>query len=206
MTLTKIYDGNSLLDMIFEFIEMTPDSALWTIKSLENNKPRLIRLKQINALIKALYPIKGIFSGKGETIHTIMSGDFLKKKDITMFSELIAFMTTMVAENEKRFFDDKIIHIEQLQMPYLKLFEYKKQLRGLLTFNSGWIEASSIESRFIIHLTNSVTNKTIDTYAAIDEALELFINPKKLTFTQEELINKYNFPTEDLKQIDFDNW
>ncbi|MGZ3834290.1 MAG: hypothetical protein ACXVB0_12255, partial [Mucilaginibacter sp.] len=80
----------------------------------------------------------------------------------------------------------------------------KRQIRNLLTFNSGWLEASSTTSLFSIFLTNSISNNLIGKYDELDKALELFINPKSLIFTEEELIAKFNFPTEDLSSIDAD--
>jgi hypothetical protein len=55
-------------------------------------------------------------------------------------------------------------------------------------------------------LTNSISSNLENTFEELDQTLELFINPKKLQFTEQELIDKYNFPKEDLHQIDLDNW
>jgi hypothetical protein len=217
MQQTKTYKGIDLLEMIFEFSEMTPDSKLWTENSLQNNKSRLIRLKQINSLIYAFFDsnittnfiqkAKKIFSeNKEDTIHTILSGDFLKKQDISDFSELIELMNAVVKTNEKFERKEKEVHIEHLIMPYQQLINYKRTLRSLLTFNSGWLEASSITSLFSIYLTNSISNNLIDKYSELDKTLELFVNPKKLSFTEEELIAKYKFPKDNLHEIDMENW
>jgi hypothetical protein len=91
-------------------------------------------------------------------------------------------------------------------MPFQQLITYKKELRRLLEFNSGWVEASSMTSRFSIYLTNSITNNLKDKYSELDKALELFVNPRKLSFTEEELITRYNFPTDNLNEVDMENW
>lgn len=217
MQQTKTYKGIDLLEMIFEFCEMTPDSKLWTENALQKNQPRLIRLKQIGSLINAFFydnttanfieKAKKIFSNnKNETIHTILSGDFLKKQDIRDFSELIELMKVIVKANEKLEREEREIHIGNLIMPYQQLINYKKELRRLLTYNSGWLEASSMTSKFSIYLTNSISNNLIDKYSELDRALELFVNPKKLSFTEEELIAKYSFPKDNLHEIDMENW
>jgi hypothetical protein len=54
-------------------------------------------------------------------------------------------------------------------------------------------------------LTNSISSNLKDKYNDLDRTLELFINPKELLFTEKELVEKFNFPTEDLHQIDMDN-
>jgi hypothetical protein len=49
----KTYKGIDLLEKILEFKEMTPNENDWNYKSLDYNEPRLIRLQQIHALLKA---------------------------------------------------------------------------------------------------------------------------------------------------------
>ena len=213
----KTYKGIDLLDKIFEFCEMTPDTKLWTINALQGNQPRQIRLKQINALINAFFPentatnlierTKKLFSdSKNDTIHTILSGDYLNKQNINDFSELVDLIKSTVRTKENFESEEREIHIGHLIMPYQQLIKYKKELRRLLTFNSGWLEASSMTSRFSIYLTNSISNNLTDKYSDLDKALELFINPKNLSFTEAELIAKHHFPTDDLHEIDVDNW
>lgn len=211
----KEYKGIDLLDKILEFIEMTPNAELWTLKALEGNQPRLLRLKQINSLISAFFQAntptsfmeraKKLFSDdKKETIHTILSGEFLKTQNIVDFSELIELIKTTVKSHEKS--EERDVHIGHLVMPFQQLIKYKKELRRLLTFNSGWLEAGSITSRFSIYLTNSISSNLTGKYSELDRALELFINPRNLSFTEHELIAKFSFPTDNLSEIDMDNW
>lgn len=217
MTEPKIYKGIDFLDKILDFVEMTPNSNLWTLSAQKGNQPRVIRLKQINSLINAFFQTNKpngfidkamqLFSeNKNETIQTLLSGDFLIRQNIIEFSELIKFITTLVNEKEKSDRDEKEIHIRQLTMLYQQLIEYRKHIRKLLTFNSGWLEVSSVTSRFSIYLTDSISYNLKDKCTNLDKALELFINPKNLSFTEKELIEKYNFPKEDLHEIDMDNW
>jgi hypothetical protein len=213
----KEYKGIDLLDKILEFVEMTPDPKLWTLNALLGNEPRLVRLKQINSLISAFFQVntttnflekaKKIFSGeKNETIHTILSGDFLKEQNIGDFSELIEFMKTKVKSEEEFEREERELHIRHLIMPFKQLITYKKELGRLLMFNSGWLEAGLITARFSIYLTNSISSNLKGKYSDLDKALELFINPKKLSFAEDELIAKFNFPTDNLEEIDKDNW
>ena len=213
---TKTYKGIDLLDKIFEFTEMTPNANQWTVSALKTNLPRQIRLKQIHSLIKAFFPpnlpnnfidkTKQLFSDtKIETIQTILFGEFLLRKNTEEFTELLKFIVkTVEEENFKR--DERKILNRDLIMPYQQLLKYKRQLRNLITFNSGWQEGSSITSRFSIYLTNSISMNLVDKYSELDKALELFINPKNLSFTEKELIEKYNFPKDNLYEIDMDNW
>ena len=121
----KTYKGIDLLDKIFEFCEMTPDTKLWTINALQGDQPRQIRLKQINALINAFFPentatnlierTKKLFSdSKNDTIHTILSGDYLNKQNINDFSELVDLIKSTVRTKENFESEEREIHIGHL--------------------------------------------------------------------------------------------
>ena len=200
MQKTQIYKGIDLLEKILEFVAMTPETNLWTLNSLIDNQPRLIRLKQINSLLNAF------FSEKNETIQSILSGKFLETQNIELFSELTNFIIKFVKSKSNFEIEDDEIYVDDLQMVYCELMQYKKVLRNLLTFNSGWLEASSVTAKFSICLTNSITENLINKYPALNETLEMLVNPKKLSFTEMQLINEYNFPTDDLYEIDIENW
>jgi len=216
MTQSKTYKGLDLLDKIFEFTAMTPEVNQWNVSSLEGNPPRQIRLKQINSLMKVFLgqkshknlfeKTKALISGATNTttVQSVLSGDFIKNRQIEDYAELVSLMTQIVTERQGGISKDQCMHVMKLIMPYQNLVRYKRKLVELLTFNSGWLEASSITSWFSIYLTDSVTSNLQGKYTVLDWALELFINPQGLVFTEEELITKFNFPTENLRDIDMD--
>jgi hypothetical protein len=207
----KTYSAIDLLDKVFEFIEMTPNSNEWNRKALKSNPPREIRFRQIEALLNAFFTepslsllskAKLIFSNeKKNSIGSFLKGDFLKQRTMNDYSNLVAFIRNFEGYKDT---DVREISIEQLVFIFPKLVDFKRQVRSILTFNSGWLEASSITSLFSIHLTNSIADNLTGKYKELDTALELFINPKGLLFTTEELITKFDFPKEDLDTIDND--
>eukprot|EP01034_Spumella_vulgaris_P009437 gene9437-11980_t len=89
---------------------------------------------------------------------------------------------------------------------YPKLIAYKKLLYQIRSFNSGWLEASSIVAHFSIRVTQDITAHLHDTDHSLNHALELFINPQELTFTRDELAARYGYPTDNLDEIDIDYW
>ena len=101
METLKIFNGVTLIDKILEFVAMTPNESEWNYKSLSGNKPRLIRLKRINSLLKAfsLTTNKNIFEKASNYINpdvkadikSILSGDFIKNRNIEEYHELIDF-------------------------------------------------------------------------------------------------------------------
>lgn len=213
METAKTYNGIALLDNILEFVALTPSEMNWNYKSLNSNKPRLIRLQRIDSLLKAFSLIenKNLFEKTANyfnpdlkvEIKSVINGDFIKKRELEEFNELIEFAKQFLQKNN--YSNDRPIRIHELSFIYPKMVDYKIKLREIIGFNSGWLEASSTFSIFHIMLTNSISSNLKDRYNELDHTLELFINPKKIIFTEIELIEKFNFPTEDLHQIDMDN-
>ncbi|EHQ27646.1 hypothetical protein Mucpa_3548 [Mucilaginibacter paludis DSM 18603] len=213
--LTKTYSAIDLLDKVLEFIEMTPNSNEWNLQSLKSNLPRQIRFRQIEALLNAFFAknasasllnkATSIFSNQRKiSINFLLSGKFLNDRAIDDYANLLDLIKSFVAKESGNVDQSKQIRVEQLTFIFPKLIDFKRQIRNLLTFNSGWLEASSTTSVFSIFLTNSISNNLIGKYDELDKVLELFINPKSLIFTEEELIAKFNFPTEDLSSVDAD--
>lgn len=215
MTQPKLYKGIDLLDKIFEFIAMIPNSNEWNLNALKSNPPRHIRLQQIESLIIAFFEqeqntnlldkAKALFTAKKDlTIQNILAGDFIKERTTSDYNELITLIKNVVSEKEGTIVEEREVHIIKLLMPYQQLIKYKRQLIELLSFNSGWLESSSVTSRFSIYMTNSISSNLVDKFSDLDKVLELFINPKQLVFSEDELIMKYKFPKENLSDVDMD--
>lgn len=209
----KTYKGIDLIEKIIEFIEMTPNSSEWTYNSLKENEPRLIRLKQINSLISAFIfeskkdnfanKIKELFSPQKVELQNILNGDFLEKRNFNEYSEFVLLVNK---DTQVSNFISKEIDFTDLKNVFLLFISYKKKLRQLLEFNSGWLSVSRITSFYSIQMTNSISSNLIGKYTDLDDALEMLINPKNLSFTETELISNFNFPKENLEDIDSENW
>jgi hypothetical protein len=208
------YSGISLLDKIFEFIEMTPNSAEWNVKSLKANPPRLIRLRQIESLLKAFFGTNRkqnlltkaksmLFADQAITINTFLQGHFIMGYSIDEYTALTNSIKDSV-RNRAGSNQQKEMGVEELVSLFLRLIKFKKQVRGLVTFNSTWLEASSDVSLFSIYLTNTVAENLCGKYKELDDIIEQLINPKGLIFSTKELIGKFDFPTEDLSEIVID--
>jgi hypothetical protein len=214
-TSIKTYSAIDLLDKILEFTEMTPNSTQWNLKSLKSNPPRQIRLQQIEALVNAfcvaelnqnlLNKAKSIFSNDQKiSIESFLRGDFIKSRNVIEYLDLTQSIKDFVKTKTNNVDQTRDIRIEQLVFIFRQLIDFKRKIRNLLTFNSGWLEASSVTSLFSIYLTDSISNELTGKYNELDNVIEQLINPKNLTFTQEELIDKFDFPIANLNDIDMD--
>lgn len=211
MTKNKTYKGIDLIEKIIEFTAMTPDSATWTYNSLKENEPRLIRLKQIDSLISAFIPeikntnltekLTGLLSSKKTKLMKVVNGEFIENRSLDAY---IAFTNLIKQEAESSTLNK--IDITDIKNTFILLMSYKKNLRQLINFNNDWLEVSRITSLFSIKLTNKISSNLLGQYDELDKVLELIINPKNLSFSETELISNYNFPKDDLDEIDLDNW
>lgn len=215
MTENNEYTAIDLLDKVLEFIAMTPDKSQWSVTALKSNPPRHIRLKQIESMLNAFFTIdintrlidnlELSLSGKPKiSIQSFLSGEYIEQREISDYAETIKFIKEFVKTRSNYFDETRGICLEELVFIFSDLVDYKITLRNILSFNSGVLEASSIASRFSIYLTNSVSKNFVDKDSDLDKFLELLINPKGLIFTEDELISSFNYPKENIIDIDIE--
>lgn len=200
----KTFNGITLLEKIQEFIAMTPDIKNWNYEALSNNMPRLIRLKQIGSLLKAFSLTNHHDPDFIIEIHAFLNGHFIMNRKLEVYQELLDFVKQFLHERDQEI--KRPISLMNVNFIYPKMLDFRKKLIEILSFNSSWMEASSPLSVFHILLTGAIGNNLVDKYNDLDKTLELIINPEKKVFTEQELIEHYNYPTEDLHEIDMDNY
>jgi hypothetical protein len=191
---------------------MTPNPKLWKEGLLQESPPRYVRLRQINALTNALFNKKqNNFLGKAKSllmlnrtpaIKALLSGSFIKSRNIRDYESIIALIKTTVRDKEGQLGETGEINHKHLIDAYQGLMRYKKQLIDLLHFNDGESTSGPIGLRFTVYVTNEVSSAIEGKYKRLDEALGLLIDPNSLTFTEEELQVDYNYPKEDIQEVD----
>ena len=99
----------------------------------------------------------------------------------------------------------KVISLNQeIFIPfYHHLMNYRIEIYRILNFNSGVLEASSLGFRKAISLTSELNKDLFDKIEIIDKLLFEIINPEKLEFDENTLIKEYNFPKDDLDEIEY---
>ena len=213
MSNQRIFSGIDLLNQVLEFTEMVPDSKQWTLSSVKSNPPRYIRLQQIQSLLNAFFSnstkknfpekTRDFLSGNPSiTINSFLIGEFIKLQSREDHALTFQFMREFVEKHVPGYITSEELHTAKLRFVFQKLVDYKRLLRQILEFNSGWIESGSVVAQFSIYLTASISKNLDGNYTQLDKVLELFINPKGLSFTEDELISKYNYPKQSLEEID----
>jgi len=195
-----------LLEKVLEFTSMSPNPNSWNFDSLKSNPPRLIRFQQIDSLMKAFFPYENNHWGISKvSLESFLEGDFILERDLSDYEETIQYIKDYIREETHDAIETSRIDLDELEFIYSRLLSFKKQLRKIINFNSDVVEASSISARFSYILTSSVSKSIAEKPTKLDKTIELLINPKGLTFSADELISKYHYPTEDLIDIDIDN-
>ncbi|GHV10331.1 hypothetical protein FACS1894162_3850 [Bacteroidia bacterium] len=196
----KRYTGIDLINKLLEFISLTPNTDNWFLDKQKSNPPRSILLRQILALMDA-FEIEEAQNEQKRLSQFIEGGFALDRKP----EDSVAFIDML-----KKYVDENDIQYNFCmclphQMPKLfsQLFAYKRQVYKLLHFNSGCIAASGLYA-FAIRLTNAQAH-SIDT-RDLDAVLECIVNPNVLSFTEEELIANYQYPSEKEYSNTFVDW
>ena len=191
----------SLIEKVFKFISMTPSPQDWNIDALRDNKPRLIRLKEINILLKLYLPeIYKKDDVKG-SIENMLNGEFIYARQVQNYSEVFLKMDYLIAGSMDRNQKAHQWELEELQCNYERLIDFKKMLFNLKEFNSGIVEISYPYFYSVLVSKNIFEKMDCD---LLDDFLESVIAPEKKVYKKDKLILLHKYPYEDLDDIDMD--
>lgn len=197
------YTALDLLNKVIEFTNMIPDSAEWTFEKPQGNLPRLFRLQQIQALMEAFIP--GLASSKdiGQGIKAFYSGEFIIHQPLAKYAFLVENIENTIAGSKFSNAKKSEISTIHLQRNYRDLLDYYLKLKSLLNHNKRYLEIS-YPYLFPYIVTEDISASIGLKAGPISNLLSIFIDPDKQSFTEEELIKRFNYPTEDLLDLDLD--
>lgn len=197
------------LDLLYTAIEISDmtgaDRSKWTFESQKDNLPRFVRLQQIHALCKAFLPGKYVTDDVRGVMEGFFSGEFISYRSLDDYGKLISRMEKAIAKTGYENFGKSGLQLDHLQTNYRDLLDYKLKFGRLVDHNNGLCE-TSYPYLFSQLVTSSISEQIMRKIRSVDTALVLFIDPAKMRFTEQELIKAYNYPTDDLDQIDEDWW
>lgn len=196
----KVYTAIDLCDKAISFISMTTDSSEWNFDNLKSNPPRFRMLQEIEALIRAFNLNRkietNINDSKSVLFQEFISGDFVERRKFKDYSFIVKSIKEFINNNQFNHYNDRI-HLQDIKFVFLRLIDFKKKLNRLSEFNSGYILFSSISDYYTIAITENIIGKLKTETQDLNKILSLIIDPKGLTYTEEELISKFNFPVYD---------
>lgn len=184
----------TLLTKFLELYTLSDNITKWSIANFAKNPHRLYRLKAIDALMKALQI--------NCSYQEFQYGEFLMKPDNLEQSELII----KIKENYPSLFQTTNTHEKNqidFQFMFEMLFNYRMQLQKLISARDSVLEYLE-DNRYPILIIEGINSKLQADIEALDDILAYLINPKEIHFSNQELIEKYNYPVGDLEEIDSD--
>jgi hypothetical protein len=150
---------------------------------------RLVQIRQLDALFRAF--------GLGWNPEYFEEGKFINHDH----PKYAAVLQTLCKETDDRV-DEMFCDESKLQWLYRTLFEYRLLAQPLLSFANGVLEASGIYL-YAYEKTGDISSAIHDKLNDIEALLTELISPEGKTFTVQQLIRDYEFPTEDLSD---DEW
>ncbi len=197
--------SKDFLNKYFEFKRMVPELNEWNLKRLKYNEPRYYRLKELNSLMKA-------FGLGDDLLNDFTNRGFLTNREESDFEAIYQDIEQYASETniEKSRFgieEKRLMRERGIAMIFQEFMRFVEEIRGVLRFNSGWLESGSVSTRYIIKKTGSML-KTFDQTKLneIEKLICLVIDPYDKRISLSELIDKFGYPDVDLRAIDMNNY
>ncbi|MBK8808293.1 MAG: hypothetical protein IPO21_17370 [Bacteroidales bacterium] len=195
--------GLTLINKALEFESMTPDKSEWTLHKQKDNPPRLVRLQQLNVLLNVFITETFNTNDIASRLDSLFKGQFIMLRDSNKYDNLFKLMDKVIASSNNRLKKLNEWRLDELQHNYIDIIKFKKIVNKASTHNSGIMEISYPYFYSVI-LTDKISSK-LDT-KEIDDFLSLVIDPFGRTITKEKLIQDYNYPVDDVYDIDLEWW
>ncbi len=195
--------GITLIEKVLEFVAMIPDSSNWVFNQMKLNSSYEIRYRQIDVLLNYFTPEIYNKQDLKISIKHFLQGDFIELRPLSVYKDILAEMDNTIQTGKITMPQQRPWLIGDITSNYCDLINFRKKLNRLLMQNNGIMEIS-YPYLFSVEITDQII-RNIDT-KIMDKFLGLVIDPSGQMVTKERLVNDYNYPTEDVYEIDADNW
>lgn len=193
----------TLLDKALEFESMTFDRSDWDLEKLKDNPPRFVRLQQLMVLLKIFTPETFNDQNIASSINSLLNGDFIYQRDIMKYAELFKSMDEVITSAKHFLKQQNEWDSSHLQDNFTNLIAFKRKVNKLLEHNHGIMEAS-YPYYYSIIMTSEISEKL--NIKKMDEFLSLVIDPQKKCYEKDTLIREFNFPKDDVFDLDLEYW
>jgi hypothetical protein len=198
----NVNPGILLLERFSELYELERDVTKWSITNFKKNLPRLIRLQMILSLFKVL--------GIKRNFKSFMEGGFIQKDyDVNNLLQLLLLSDEDIEQVYDWISNGYIKRVTdefskwEAMFTFKYLLKYRLQLELLYRCHAGNILCSPrlfLAAAIKNHIEENIINQT----KLLSKVLVHFINPTDMEITMASLHSLYNYPIEDLGDIDFE--
>ena len=203
MNNSPTFTALDLLEKVIDFTNMTSDSVEWSFEKQQKNPPRLVRLQQIQALMEAFVPSLKPNEDIGQSIKGFYSGNFIIHQPLEKYASLVGEMEKTIVGSKFSNARKKEISATHLQRNYRDLMDYYLKINALLNHNKKYLEIS-YPYLFPYIVTDGISTSISSNALIISTLLASFIDPKRQSFTEDEMIKQFFYPEEDLLDLDLD--
>ena len=195
--------GITLLNKILEFKSNISDTKKWTLTDLQGDETNLVRFNQIQCLTKLFVPDVYTPNDLTTSIDSILNGDFINIREERIYKNLFLRMDKVITKSIDFLDKYKEWELHDLCFNYRDLVEYKIKLNMLLNFNIGIMEISYPYCYSAI-ISGDISENI--KFNKLDKFLSTVIDPDNRIFSRDQLIKDYNYPKEDVYDMELENF
>jgi len=185
------YTAKDILDLYLEFVCMEPDKNVWDEDWLQNNDPKLFRLKILKSLFRAfdLGEIKDFDDGSFILKRKLEDYDFLKKKIVSDLGTKPGLAYSQALDLSD------IAYMFQTWL--LQLIECEKVIKSY-----SFVMMVSEQTYYTFHKIKEVNIAIRQSITDMNSIMSAMISPLGHTISKDELVRTFDFPDVDLTDID----
>jgi len=190
-----------LITYYLELSSLAPNKT-WSEEEFKDNPPRKIRYKRLSVLSQ-LYNVNIDYSNNGNSLN-------INNEERFSFEEL---MSKISKENKQSLFEStdlkEIKNRLILDKPYWwnyffnKLIEMRLNLYRFETTNSGYLCGAGLVILPVI-INNHINKNLQNSINLLENILSYLINPTEQSFELKELSEKFNYPIDNIEDIDWE--
>lgn len=192
----------TLLETAADVQQMLPRAGEIPFIELQRNTSYTVRVAQLKVLIPLFIPEIAEIQHIEDQLEAIDSGNFILRRDISVYSKLIEDMDAILEKSVPRFPKMQPWSILDIRNNFNYLKDYKEAVDKVLYYNAGILESYYQFHHAILQVENSNRNIAI---TEINNFLSLCIDPSGCSFSKQYLIDNFNYPQEDIRDVDLEN-
>ncbi|MBC8004249.1 MAG: hypothetical protein H7X84_02155 [Verrucomicrobia bacterium] len=135
------------------------------------------------------------------SIVNFFAGSFITRRTIGEYSYLLGQIHQAINESRFSGVRKKNLDVQDLQTNYCNLMDYYLMLKNLLNHNHSDMEVS-YPNVFSYIVTGTISRSIYSEAESLSNLLVEFIDPGNHAYTEDELVEQYNYPAVDLLDLD----
>lgn len=190
----NINPAQVLLEDYLELKSLVPNIENWKEDLLLSNPPRYYRLLRIKACMLSL-------TIEAEDFRQFASGRWFRNASPELIDTIEQVLKeTYCLDYQKYLDEDKVFSGRYM---FSMLLQLREALYKLTSIRSGILAASG---HFLtpIFMIEHLQQKTLSEQLALDEAIQLMLNPNEIRFNYNQMTKSFGFPDVNIQDIDLE--